>query len=386
MPCRLDSANSKLTLKIFSPQNTQRPRRKITCAIYGQRFLSALFVVKEVLSFLLWSFVLFRVLCYNRRTMRFLITGAAGFLGSALANRLSREGHQVRGLDDLSTGDPSALSPDIHFIRGDINDRPKLWTLLQDVDCVYHLAARVLVAESILYPGKYNFVNVGGTVSLIEAMRDVTVRRVVFISSGSVYGDQGEQPLREDAQPNPRSPYAVSKLASEYYTRTIGDLWAIESVCLRVFNAYGPGQALPPSHPPVIPNFLTQAVRNGTLVVHSDGSQTRDYVFIDDVVDAMVAAATASEVDKMKINVGSGTETSVRELANLVMKTTQSDAEVIYNPRTDPGVSRMCADINLARKKLGYQPRTSLPEGLRLTLERDPRFLREVTKPVQKES
>lgn len=97
--------------------------------------------------------------------MRFLITGAAGFLGSALANRLSREGHQVRGLDDLSTGDPSALSPDIHFTRGDINDRPKLWTLLQDVDCVYHLAARVLVAELILYPGKYNFVNVGGTVS-----------------------------------------------------------------------------------------------------------------------------------------------------------------------------------------------------------------------------
>ena len=99
--------------------------------------------------------------------MRFLITGAAGFLGSALANRLSREGHQVRGLDDLSTGDPSALSPDIHFTRGDINDRPKLWTLLQDVDCVYHLAARVLVAESVLYPGKYNYVNVGGTVSLI---------------------------------------------------------------------------------------------------------------------------------------------------------------------------------------------------------------------------
>jgi len=318
--------------------------------------------------------------------MRFLITGAAGFIGSALANRLSREGHQVRGLDDLSTGDPNALSPDIHFTRGDINDRPKLWTLLQDVDCVYHLAARVLVAESILYPGKYNFVNVGGTVSLMEAMRDVTVRRVVFISSGSVYGDQGEQPLHEDAQPNPRSPYAVSKLASEYYTHSIGDLWAIESVCLRVFNAYGPGQALPPSHPPVIPNFLNQAVRNGTLVVHSDGSQTRDYVFIDDVVDAMEAAATATEVDKLKINVGSGTETSVRELANLVMKTTQSHAEVIYNPRTDPGVSRMCADITLARQKLSYQPRTSLAEGLRLTLERDPRFQREVTRPVQKEA
>ena len=137
--------------------------------------------------------------------MRFLITGAAGFLGSALANRLSREGHQVRGLDDLSTGDPNALSPDVHFTRGNVNDRPKLWTLLQDVDCVYHLAARVLVAESILYPGKYNYENVGGTVSLLEAMRDVTVRRVVFISSGSVYGDQGEQPWRYAAHDRSRS-------------------------------------------------------------------------------------------------------------------------------------------------------------------------------------
>jgi UDP-glucose 4-epimerase len=143
---------------------------------------------------------------------------------------------------------------------------------------------------------------------------------------------------------------------------------------------------LPPSHPPVIPNFLNQAVRNGTLVVHGDGSQTRDYVFIDDVVDAMEAAATAPEVDKLKINVGCGSETSVRELANLVMKTTQSDAEVIYNPRTDPGVSRMCADLKLARQKLGYQPSTSLADGLRLTLERDPRFQREVTRPIQKEA
>jgi UDP-glucose 4-epimerase len=316
--------------------------------------------------------------------MKFLITGAAGFLGSALANRLARQGHQVRGLDDLSTGDPNALSPDVHFTRGDVNDRPKLWTLLQDVDCVYHLAARVLVAESILYPGQYNFVNVGGTVSLMEAMRDVTVRRVVFISSGSVYGLQGKQPLNEDAPLNPHSPYAVSKLASEYYVHTIGKLWAIESVCLRVFNAYGPGQPLPPSHPPVIPNFLNQAVRNGTLVVHSDGGQTRDYVFVDDVVDAMVAAANAKDVNGLNINVGSGTETSVRELANLVMKITQSEAEVIYNPRTDPGVSRMCADLSLARKKLGYRARTSLSEGLRVTLERDMRFQREVTRPSQR--
>ena len=144
-------------------------------------------------------------------SMKYLITGAAGFLGSALANQLAREGHQVRGLDDLSTGNPDALYEDVHFTRGDVNDRPKLWTLLQDVDCVYHLAARVSVQESVLYPREYNAVNVGGTVSLMEAMRDVGVRRVVFVSSGAVYGDQGQQPLKEDSIPNPGSPYAVSK-------------------------------------------------------------------------------------------------------------------------------------------------------------------------------
>lgn len=316
--------------------------------------------------------------------MNFLITGAAGFLGSALANRLAREGHQVRALDDLSTGDPRSLSPDVLFTRGDVNDRPKLWTLLQDVDCVYHLAARVLVAESILYPREYNAVNVGGTVSLMEAMRDVGVRRVVLISSGAVYGDQASQPLREDMPPNPRSPYAVSKLAAEHYVRTIGDLWNIETVCLRVFNAYGPGQHLPPSHPPVIPNFLRQAVRGGTLVVHSDGAQTRDYVFVDDVVNAMVAAATAPGVERLIINVGSGTETSVRELANLVLQAAGSHAEVVDNPRNDAGVSRMCADLTLARQKLGYRPRLSLAEGLRLTLERDPRFRVEAARPLNR--
>ena len=317
--------------------------------------------------------------------MNFLITGAAGFLGSHLANFLAREGHQVRGLDDLSAGNPQALSPDVLFTRGDVNDRPKLWTLLQEVDCVYHLAARVAVPESILYPREYNATNVAGTVSLIEAMRDVGVRRVVFISSGAVYGDQGEQPLKESAAPNPRSPYAVSKLAAEYYVRTIGRLWGIESVSLRVFNAYGPGQHLPVSHPPVIPNYLRQALRGGTLVMHGDGIQTRDYVFVDDVVSAMIAAATAPGIDQMVINVGSGSETSVRELVRQVLETTSTRAEVLNNPRHDPGVSRMCADLTLAREKLGYQPRFSLAEGLRLTLERDTRFRSEpVTRPAQR--
>jgi UDP-glucose 4-epimerase len=306
--------------------------------------------------------------------MRFLITGAAGFLGSALANRLAREGHTVRGLDDLSTGDPNVLSPEIHFTRGDINDRPKLWTLLQDIDCVYHLAARVLVAESVLYPREYNQVNVGGTVTLMEAMHDVGVRRVVFISSGAIYGDQDQQPVHEDAVPHPGSPYAVSKLAAEYYINTIGSLWGIETVCLRVFNAYGPGQSLPPNHAPVIPNFLRQSAQNGTLVLHGDGSQTRDYVYVDDVVNASVSAATAPEINQMVINVGSGRETSIRELARLAQETTGGQPEMVFNPRNDRGPAHMCADIHLAKERLGYQPSTSLEIGLRLTYEQDPRL------------
>lgn len=306
--------------------------------------------------------------------MQFLITGAAGFLGAALANRLAREGHNVRGLDDLSTGDPGVLSPEIHFTRGDVNDRPKLWTLLQEVDCVYHLAARVLVSESVLYPREYNHVNVGGTVTLMEAMRDVGVRRVVFTSSGAVYGEQTEQPVKETTTPNPQSPYAVSKLAAEYYVHTIGRLWGIETVSLRVFNAYGPGQHLPPAHAPVIPNFLKQALNNGTLVVHGNGQQTRDYVFVDDVINALVAASTAGKIDKQVINVGSGVETSVRQLVELVKETTGFEPEVVYNQRDDRGPDRLCADLTKARELLGYQPLIPLEKGLRLTLENDPRF------------
>jgi UDP-glucose 4-epimerase len=306
--------------------------------------------------------------------MNFLITGAAGFLGSALANQLAREGHQVRGLDDLSTGDPQALGPDVHFTRGDVNDRPKLWTLLQEVDCVYHLAARVSVQESVLYPREYNAVNVGGTVSLMEAMRDVGVRRVVLVSSGAIYGDQGAQPLRESMPPNPRSPYAVSKLAAEYYVNTIGDLWNIETVSLRVFNAYGPGQHLPPSHPPVVPYFLRQALRGGSLVVHGDGCQTRDYVYVEDVVSGLVAASTAPNLDGLVINIGSGRETAIRDLVKTVQEVTGSQAEIIYNPKTSGGVSRMCADLSLAAQKLNYRPSISLEDGLRLTLQRDARF------------
>jgi UDP-glucose 4-epimerase len=306
--------------------------------------------------------------------MNFLVTGGAGFLGAALSNRLSRQGHHVRVLDDLSTGDPSSLDPDIHFTRGDINDRPKLWTLLQEIDCVYHLAARVSVPESILFPRDYSHVNVGGTATLMEAIRDAGTKRIVLASSGAVYGNQEEAAMRESMLPHPGSPYAVSKLSSEWYVRTIGELSGVETVCLRIFNAYGPGQQIPPAHPPVIPNFIRQSLQDGTLIFHGDGNQTRDYVYVDDVVNALVSAGSIEKIDVPVINIGSGTETSVRELAKLVIDITGGDPEEVYNPRAGGGVTRMCADISLAKEKLNYVPLIPLEMGLRLTMERDPQF------------
>jgi len=306
--------------------------------------------------------------------MNFLVTGAAGFLGSALANRLVKDGHIVRGLDDLSAGDPTRLASSVHFTRGDVNDRPKLWTLLHDVECVYHLAARVIVPESVLYPREYEAVNVGGTVSVMEAMRDAGVKRVVLASSGAVYGEQSTQPLHENLPPDPRSPYAVSKLSAEYYVRTIGKLWGLETVALRIFNAYGPGQPLPAAHAPVIPRFFKQVSIGASVVVQGDGQQTRDYVYLDDVVEALVAASTAQGVDRLVINVGSGQETSVHELVEHIGAVLERQPESLFIKADSGGVSRMRADLTLAAKKLNFQPKVSLLEGLRLTKNLDGRF------------
>jgi len=306
--------------------------------------------------------------------MRFLVTGGAGFIGSALANRLTREGHHVRVIDDLSSGDPARLLPEVNFTRGNVTDKPKLWRLLRGVDCVYHLAARVSVPESILYPREYDTTNVGGTVALMEAMRDAGVSRVVLASSGAIYGEQPRQPVMEELSPHPTSPYAVSKLAAEYYVNTIGDLWGIETVALRIFNAYGPGQSIPPSHAPVIPQLVQQALRKGSLVVHGDGKQTRDFVYIDDVVEALETAATASGINRQVINVGLGQETSVNELVRTIEQIVGCEIHSLNVPTESGGVSRLVADLTLARRKLNYEPRVDLKTGLRLLLERGPQF------------
>ncbi len=305
--------------------------------------------------------------------MRVLITGGAGFIGTALANRLVAEGHHVRVLDDLSSGNPEGLDPRVVFTRGDVRDVPKLWTLLQGVDCVYHLAARVSVPESVLFPRQYNDVNVGGTVSILEAIRTVGVQRLILASSGTIYGEQAHQPLREDMAPNPRVPYAVTKIAAEYYIFTLGALYGIETLALRIFNAYGPGQHLPVSYPPVIPHFLRQLLSGGSVVVHGNGLQTRDFVYIDDVVDALIAASQ-SDADQQIINVGSGQETSLNDLVTIMEEVTDKKAHVIYNTHQSGGVSRMLADLTRARTYLGWKPKVSLREGIYRMLTEDARF------------
>lgn len=306
--------------------------------------------------------------------MRFLVTGGAGFLGSALSNRLVGEGHEVRVIDNLTAGDPSRLDPRVLFERGDVADIPRLWTLLQDINCVYHLAARVSVPESIKYPRDYNHVNVGGTVSVMEAMRDAGVQRVVLASSGTVYGEQPIQPLGEDMNPIPDSPYAVSKLSAEIYVRTIGALWGIETVALRIFNAYGPGQQLPASHAPVVPRLLKAAQTGASLVIFGDGGNSRDFIYVDDIVEALVAASSAPNIDRQIINVGSGVETSLDDLVRAIQQVTGREAEPLHNPGQQAGLRHMRADIARARQLLGFSPRIALLDGLRMTIDRDPRF------------
>ncbi len=306
--------------------------------------------------------------------MRFLITGGAGFLGTALANRLVEQGHQVRVLDDVSAGDPSRLDSRVLFTRGDVRDVPKLWTLLKGVDGVYHLAARVSVPESILYPVEYNAVNVGGTVSLMTAVRDAGVKRVILASSGAAYGKQEQQPVREDAIMHPDTPYAVSKLASEYFLHSIGELWKIETVALRIFNAYGPYQPIPPEHAPVIPLFLKQVLGGGSVVMFGGGNQSRDFVYVSDVVNALVAAATADRINRSIINVGSGLDVSIDELATKIGQVTKREVHRLGNEGGESGVSRLVADIRLAAETLKWKPRVSLDEGLQRTLAEDERF------------
>jgi len=236
------------------------------------------------------------------------------------------------------------------------------------------LAARVSVPASHLYPKEYNEVNVGGTVSLLEACRDVGIRRVVLASSAAAYGDQAIQPVREQVIPRPISPYAVSKIAAEQYLFNVAQHSGFESVALRIFNAYGPSQPLPPTYPPVIPQFMHQTLGKGSVIINGDGTQTRDFVYIDDVVTALVSAGQAPNIDGQVINVGSGEETSMNQLVEQISVAIGTEPSVLYNHEGSGGTARLVGDLTLARDLLGYQPSTGLASGLQKLLQNDPLF------------
>ncbi|MEZ4554938.1 MAG: NAD-dependent epimerase/dehydratase family protein [Caldilineaceae bacterium] len=232
---------------------------------------------------------------------------------------------------------------------------------------------------SVLYPRQYNEVNVGGTVALLEACRDVGVTRVVFASSATVYGEQPEQPVSEAVWPRPVAPYAVSKLAAEQYLFSMGHSNGFETVALRIFNAYGPGQQMPPAHPPVIPQFMHQIMGGGSVIVFGDGTQTRDFVYVDDVVAALIAAATAAQVDREIINVGSGQETALNDLIARIGSVVGAKPSILYNREAGGGVTRLVADISKARRLLAWQPSVELAAGLRKLYEQDPAIRRAIS-------
>jgi UDP-glucose 4-epimerase len=251
---------------------------------------------------------------------------------------------------------------------------------MQGVEVVFHLAALVSVPASVLYPREYNDVNVGGTVAVLEACRDVGIKRMVLASSATVYGDQKVQPVTEDLPPNPAVPYAVAKLAAERYLFAISRAERFEAVALRIFNAYGPHQSLPPSHAPVIPQFMQQIIGRGSVVLFGDGQQTRDFVYVDDVVEGLISAATAANVDQQVINIGSGEETSMAQLIEAIGVTVGAKADVIYNGDKSGGIAHLVADLARARQLLKYKPRIRLAEGLRRLAEQDPRFARRLAR------
>jgi UDP-glucose 4-epimerase len=208
----------------------------------------------------------------------------------------------------------------------------------------------------------------------MAAVRDAGVKRVVLASSGAIYGEQPQQPVAETVTVNPQTPYAVSKLAAEQYVLAIGALWKIETVIVRIFNAYGPGQPLPPAHAPVVPRYLKQVLGGGSLIVYGGGEQTRDFVYIDDVVRAMTAAAELPGLNRLVVNVGSGKETSVSQLVAAIESVTGRDAHRIDRPAESGGVSRLVADVRRAREVLHWTPQVELRDGLKQITLKDQRF------------
>jgi len=303
---------------------------------------------------------------------RCLVTGGAGFIGSHVAERLVALGHAVRVVDDLSTGDAAnlaGLDGAIEFLRGDLCQPAVCRRAVAGIDVVFHLAALPSVPRSLKRPWASHAANVNATVRLLEACRAATVRRIVYSSSSSIYGDTAALPKTESAEPHPRSPYAASKLAGEQYVLAFARAGLIEGIALRYFNVFGPRQSPHSAYAAVIPAFLLAAVEQREAALFGDGTQTRDFTYVDNVVDANILAATtpAETVSGSVVNVGAGVRTSLLGLIQLVEKITGRRLAYQRLPARDGDVRDSLASLERAERLLGYRPHVSLAEGLQRT-------------------
>lgn len=304
---------------------------------------------------------------------RALVTGGAGFIGSNLVAELLRQGWLVRILDNFSTGKREHLTDldgsKLELQEGDIRDPGDCERACQGITYVFHQAALRSVPRSVDDPTATDEVNVRGTLNMLQAAQRAGVRRFVYASSSSVYGDSTQLPQAEDQLPQPVSPYAVSKLAGEYYCHGFSKTFGLETVSLRYFNVFGPHQDPESKYSAVIPAFISQVGRGVPLEIHWDGKQSRDFTFVDDVVRANLLAAQAPSVAGLVFNVANEKSWSVLEVADAIVRIIGRDPGRYHTERRQGDVRKTWATIGRARQLLGYEPHVSFEEGLRRTVD-----------------
>lgn len=290
-------------------------------------------------------------------------------MGSHLVDRLIREGFDVVVLDNLSTGSLENVKAHVgkrnfQLIRGDVGVRDLVRRVLRDVECIFHLAAIASLDLSMRRPDLVNRVNVAGTINLLEESRRADVKIFLFTSSCAVYGEPEKIPVSEEHPTRPLSPYGVSKLAAEHYCMVYHKVYGLETIVLRLFNVYGPRQERSP-YGGVIGRFVERLKRKLPPIIFGDGAQTRDFIHVNDSVEALMLAAKAKGCAGMIFNIGSGTEVSIREVAERLIKIFGLKVRPIYARQRAGDVRRMCADIRKAKEMLGFEAKISLDEGLR---------------------
>ena len=304
--------------------------------------------------------------------MRILVTGGAGFIGSNIVEELIRRGEKVRVLDNFSTGRRENIEPflkNIELIEGDIRDYQLVVKAMRGIEVVIHEAALPSVPRSIKDPLTTCEVNVRGTLNILQAAKNAGVKRVVFASSSSVYGESEILPKREDIPPNPLSPYAVSKLAGEKYCQVFQSIYNLSTVCLRYFNVFGPRQDPASPYAAVIPRFISLALEGKPLEIHGDGLQSRDFTYVRNVVQATILAAQGDKNVEGVINVACGEKYSVLDIVRALERILKKKVKVYHTEPRKGDVRESLADITRAKKILGYRVEVRFEEGLERTVE-----------------